>query len=110
MPKMDKQYKYTLGASLLACAMEAVRLIVKANSTPVESRSAILGELVWKIEEITIMLRVAEELKQFASPRQYLYLVEQVVDCARQVEGWRTSCSPKKTAPTQNKTTVKTLF
>jgi hypothetical protein len=52
---------------------------------------------------------VPEELKQFASERQYLYLVEQVVDCARQAEGWRTSCSTY-TAPARNKTNVKALF
>ena len=109
VPKMSKQYKYTLGASMLAATMEVVRIIVKTNSVPVAERGALLDELIWKIEEIVIMLRIAEALKQFDSDRQYLYMVEQVVGCARQAEGWRKSCSVR-TVPAQNKATAQALF
>ncbi len=93
VPKLNKQYKYSLGTSLISANMECIKMIVKANSKPMAERREILSELIWKIEEIIIMLRVTEELKLFPSDRQYLLLMENVTNLVRQAEGWKMACS-----------------
>jgi hypothetical protein len=92
VPKLNKQYKYTLGSSLISANIECIRLIVFANNKPTTERKEILSELIWKAEEIIILLRVAEELKLFSSIKDYLLLVENVTNLARQAEGWRINC------------------
>lgn len=92
VPKLNKQYKYTLGSDLISANTECIKYIIKANSLPVFGRKEILEELVWKIEEIIIMLRITEELKLFSTDKHYLLLMENVTNLVRQAEGWRTSC------------------
>jgi hypothetical protein len=92
VPKLNKQYKYTLGSSLIFANMECIKYIVTANNRPISERKEILTELIWKAEEIIILLRVVEELKLFSSDKQYLILMENVTNLARQAEGWRIAC------------------
>lgn len=92
VPKLNKQYKYTLGADLVSLNMECIKIIIMANNLPTTQRKEILTDLILKIEEIIILLRITEELKLFSSDKQYLVLMEKITNLAHQAEGWRIAC------------------
>lgn len=93
VPKLNKQYKYTLGSSLISINMECIKMIIVANSLLKVERKGILTELIFKIEEVIILLRITEELKLFSSDKQYLILMEKITNLAHQAEGWRIACA-----------------
>lgn len=92
IPKLNKQYKYTIGSSLVSLNMDCIKMIIMANNKNLNERKEILGELILKIEEIIILLRITEELKLFTT-NNYLILMENAVNFVRQAEGWKTNCS-----------------
>lgn len=92
VPKFSKQYKYLLGERLLAATIEAIHLILEANSTRDPARrAALLARLVWQAESIIIHLRIANELKQWGGEKAYLHLLPQAVALSKQAEGWKKS-------------------
>lgn len=96
VPKFGKQYKYLLGEKIIGADIEAIRLILEINNTrEIEKRKMLLDRLVWVIESIIILLRIANELKQLGGEKSYLYLLEKTVGLSKQAEGWRKSVSSK---------------
>ena len=96
VPKFGKQYKYLLGEKLIGATIEIIRLILETNNTrDLVQRKALLESLVWRVESVIILLRIANELKQLGGEKSYLHLLEKSVGLSKQAEGWRKSVSPK---------------
>ena len=94
VPKFGKQYKYLLGEKIIESNIEIIRLIIETNNIrDTGKRKLLLEEMIWNIEASIILLRIANELRQWGGEKSYLYLLEKVVGLSKQAEGWRKSVS-----------------
>ena len=92
IPKFSKQYKYILGGEIIKANILVIRIILEVNNTrDNKERGRLLSELLWYSESIIILIRIANELKQFGGEKSYLYVMEKSVELSKQAEGWRKS-------------------
>lgn len=89
----SRYHKYTLGSELRNQSRAVVSAIVRANSQA-DKLPALLG-LRDRLEELTLLIRLAKEVRAFQSFKSYQYVVEEVVSVSRQNEGWIRSLSGK---------------
>jgi hypothetical protein len=78
--------KYTLGTDLRDGARRALRLVVRANAR--RDKAAVLLELREQLEELKVLLRLGQDVKAFANFNTFAHATQQVVELARQNEGW----------------------
>ncbi len=95
--EFSRFHKYALGARLRNSALDLVLLVARANRR--EERVAALDLLCRQVEELKVMLNLGKELQAFQSFREFAQLMEQVVNIARQAEGWRRKCLPAAVRP-----------
>jgi len=95
----SRYHKYTLGSELRNQSRAVVSAIVKANSE-VDKLPALLG-LRDRLEELTLTVRLAKEVRAFKSFKSYQYAVEEMVSVSRQNEGWIRSLSVKPSGKVQ---------
>lgn len=84
--EFPRYHKYTIGSELREKTRGITVLIARANVK--RDRKVVLLEIREKIEELKILIRICKELKVFKSWKSYEYAVRQVVDIAKQNEGW----------------------
>lgn len=90
VPKFNKQYKYLLGSEIIKSNLSTIKLIIEINNeTNLEKRQNLFKELIWSAESIIILIRIANELKQFGPEKSYLYIMEKAVNLSKQAEGWK---------------------
>ena len=82
----SRYHKYTLGTELRNTSRGILDQIVRANSC--RDRVRILEDLRLDLERFKILVRLCHEAGAFASTKAYLFVSEQVVEIARQNEGW----------------------
>ena len=81
--------KYSLGMEMKSTAFQLLRLIVQANTQ--KDRIQKLNELCVKGEELKLLCNVGKEVEAFRSFKQFMLIIEQVMNLMRQAEGWRRS-------------------
>ena len=89
----SRHHNYTLGSELRNQSRAVVSAIVKANSAA-EKLPSLLA-LRDRLEELTLLVRLAKEVCAFKSFKSYQYAVEEVVSVSRQNERWIRSLSGK---------------
>lgn len=89
----SRYHKYTHGSALRNLSREIVILIIRANNTA--DRLPVLQEVRLKLEELKVVIRICKELKAFANFNSFETSVNQVIDIARQNEGWMRSLADK---------------
>ena len=82
----SRYHKYTLGSELRQMSREVVGAIIAANSKV--EKLPHLVDLREKLEGLQVLLRIAKEIRAFASFDSYAYASNLVVDLSRQNEGW----------------------
>jgi len=82
----SRYHKYTVGSELRDRSREITILIARANAR--EGRKEILLKIREKLEELKVLIRICQELKVFKSFKSYEYAIRNVVEIARQNEGW----------------------
>lgn len=92
-------HKYMLGSELRREALEIVQLTAQANRR--DKKANKIAELCDRIEKFKIFCNIAREVKAFKSFEQFAQIMQQVMDVARQAEGWRKRF-PLETARTLN--------
>jgi hypothetical protein len=95
--EFSRFHKYTLGARLRDSALDLVLLVARANRR--EERVATLDLLCRQVEELKVLMNLGKELQAFQSFREFAQLMEQVVNIARQAEGWRKKSLPAGVRP-----------
>jgi len=83
----SRYHKYSLGTELRQASRAVVLRIIEANGLR-EGRAEALLQLRGQLEALTLLLRLAKELKAFQSFAAWQHCVEQVVAVSRQNEGW----------------------
>ena len=91
----SRYHKYTLGSELRNTSRDIVAAVIKANS----SREKLPQLLVVRdrLEALTVLARLAKEVRAFKSFKSYQHAVQEVVSVSRQNEGWIRSVSAKST-------------
>ena len=82
----SRYHKYTLGSDLRDGARRALKLVVRANAR--RDRVAVLLELREQLEELKVLLRLGHDLKVFARFTSFEHAITQVIELAKQNEGW----------------------
>lgn len=83
----SRYHKYTLGTELRDRSREVLETIMVANENGT-GREAHLHQLRSQLETLKVLARLCHESGGFQSTRAYLHVSEQVVNIARQNEGW----------------------
>jgi tRNA A37 threonylcarbamoyladenosine synthetase subunit TsaC/SUA5/YrdC len=81
----SRYHKYALGADRRDSARRAVRLVVRANAR--RDKAPVLLELR-ELEELKVLLRLGQDVKAFANFNAFEHAITQVVEIAKQNEGW----------------------
>lgn len=82
----SRYHKYTLGVELRNQSKKILEQVVAANNTV--QREPMLLALRQDLEQFKILSRLCHESGGFSNTRSYLYVAEQIVNLAKQNEGW----------------------
>ena len=82
----SRYHKYALGADLRDGARRALKLVVRANAR--RDKTPVLLQLREELEELKVLLRLGQDVKAFANFKSFEHAITQVVDIAKQNEGW----------------------
>ena len=95
--KFSRYNKYTHGKALRDIAREIVILIVRANNS--RDKLPVLEEIRVKTEELKVTVRVCKEMYAFPNFNAFQTSINQVIDIAKQNEGWMRSILAKRKRP-----------
>ena len=82
----SRYHKYTLGADLREGARRVLKLIVRANAR--RDKVPLLLDVREEVEQLKVVLRLSQDVKAFASFGAFEQAIGQVVEIAKQNEGW----------------------
>ena len=82
-----KEYKYTLGQSILDLGWETLDLVILANTLPNCDKGVKICRVSICFDQLKTRLRMAHELKLF-SLKKYSYIIEQNEEIGRMIAGW----------------------
>ena len=83
----SRYHKYSLGADLRDGARCVLKLVVRANSRR-HDRASVLLQLREELEELKVLLRLGQDVKAFPNFNSFEHAITQVVEIAKQNEGW----------------------
>jgi len=90
VPKFSKSYKYLLGDKMLNCCLESLIFLNKiSESRNKDERIEILSNIEYKMNELLVYIRIANELNQLVKKDNYFFLSKKVVDILNQIENWK---------------------
>ena len=91
--KFSRANKFVYGTDLRNKAKDVIMLVVRANN--ILDKLPILEEMRIQLEEIKLLIRICMEIKAFPSFNSFEILINQVVEIAKQNEGWIKSLSKR---------------
>jgi four helix bundle protein len=92
-----KEYKYTLGQSILDCSWDLLDEIVSANSFENKDKADIIRKASTSFDQLKSRLRMAHELKIIAD-KQYAHIMSQNEDIGKMLSGWYSWAQKQKGA------------
>lgn len=82
-----KEYKYTLGQSILDLGWKTLDLIIFTNMLPNQEKAVKIRQVSAVFDQLKTRLRMAYEFKLF-SLKKYAYIVEQNEGIGKMISGW----------------------
>jgi len=82
----SRYHKYSLGADLRDGARRVLKLIVRANAR--RDKAPVLLEVREEVEQLKVVLRLCQDVKAFPNLNAFEHAITQVVEIAKQNEGW----------------------
>lgn len=82
----SRYHKYALGADLRDGARRVLKLIVRANAR--RDTVPLVLEIREELEELKVLLRLCHDVKAFPNFNAFEHALTQVVEIAKQNEGW----------------------
>jgi hypothetical protein len=101
--RFPRFHKYQIGADLRAMAMEIAKLTHRAWRDRAHQTEWI-ARLVWKIDELKIVLQLGTRVRAFASFAQFEMLARLASNLGKQAGGWQKTKHPKGQNPTSRAT------
>lgn len=82
----SRYHKYALGTKLREGSQDILKRIIEANTS--RDREPLLVQLRQELEWFKVLARLCHESGGFSSTKAYLSVSEQIVNLAKQNEGW----------------------
>jgi len=82
----SRYHKYSLGTELRENSRRILERIIEANNS--QNRETILLQLREDLEKFKVLVRLCHQSGGFSNTRSYLYVSTQIVNLAKQNEGW----------------------
>jgi hypothetical protein len=82
----SRYHKYTVGTDLRNVSRKILLLVAKANIK--QDRKACLTEVLEKLDELKILVRLCKEMKAFHSFKSFEFATKNIVEVSKQCEGW----------------------
>jgi stage III sporulation protein SpoIIIAA len=82
----SRYHKYSLGTELRENSRRILERIIEANNS--QNRETILLQLREDLEKFKVLVRLCHQSGGFSNTKSYLYVSEQIVNLAKQNEGW----------------------
>ncbi|MBU1088625.1 four helix bundle protein [Patescibacteria group bacterium] len=82
-----KEYKYTLGQSILNLSWKTLDLVILANILPNHKKGEKIRQISAVFDQLKTRLRMTHELKLF-SDKKYAYIIEQNEEIGKMINGW----------------------
>lgn len=82
----SRYHKYTIGTELRNHSQKILTQVIAANNS-IQRRPLLLA-LREELEQFKVLSRLCHESGGFANTKSYLFVAEQIVDIAKQNEGW----------------------
>lgn len=92
-----KEYKYTLGQSILDSCMSLLDEIITINTAPNHKKAEAINSASSSFDKLKLRLRIAHELK-LISNRQYSYILPQNEEIGKMLAGWYSWALKQKNA------------
>lgn len=88
----SRYHKYTIGTDLRNASRRILVLVAKANIK--QDRIGALTEVLEKLDELKILVRLCKEIKAFRSFKSFEFATKSIVEVSKQCEGWLRSQNP----------------
>ncbi len=82
----DRSDKFTIGSDFRNKSRRVVVLVALANTA--KNRKQYLEEAIPILEELKILVRVAQEIKAFKNSNSYEFSSKAIIEILKQCEGW----------------------
>jgi len=82
-----KEYKYTLGQSILDLGWKVLDLVILANMLPNQEKAGKICQVSAAFDQLKTRLRMAYDLKLILT-KKYAYIVEQNEEIGKMISGW----------------------
>lgn len=82
-----KEYKFTLGSSILDLSWNMLDLTVEANFSPNTQKAIAIKKISSDFDKLKLRVRMAHELK-LISHRQYGHIILQFEEIGKMLSGW----------------------
>lgn len=82
-----KEYRYTLGQSIINLSWETLDLVILSNSLPNRNKGEKIHQVSAAFDQLKTRLRMAYELK-LLSHKKYANIVEQNEEIGKMITGW----------------------
>ena len=82
-----KEYKYTLGQSILDISWQTLDLVILSNALPNSDKVEKISQISVYFDQLKTRLRMAHELK-LLSTKKYTYIIGQNEEIGRMITGW----------------------
>jgi hypothetical protein len=83
----NKEYKHTLGVSILNTAYEVMDNIVVANSLPNSQKLTKITEVSSSFDKLKMRIRISHEIG-LVSHKQFSFIIKQEIEIGRMINGW----------------------
>lgn len=87
MHQFKKEYKYTLGESIIDLSWEMLDLAVEANFMPNRKKSSAISKMSANLDKLKLRIRMAHELK-LISDRRFAFIIEKNEEIGKMISGW----------------------
>ena len=84
---LPKQYKYTLGESILQKGQETLDYIIQANTLPNHEKALKITSASVSFDQLKTRLRITYELK-LISHKKYGFIITQNEEIGKMLNGW----------------------
>ncbi len=82
-----KEYKYTLGQSILDLGWQVLDLVILANLLPNREKGGKIRQVSAVFDQLKTRLRMTYELRLLSS-KKYAHIIEQNEEIGKMINGW----------------------
>ncbi len=83
----DKEYKHTLGVTLLDTAYELLDNIIEANTSPNNEKIKKIRQVSSSFDKLKMRIRISHDIG-LISHKKFSFIIEQEIEIGHMIKGW----------------------